>query len=77
MPMITNTVDCLEKKLAETETKLAKLRNFRADVGSKIIVEDAWRRYLEQQIQTLRAMQIKPTNPLSVQKCTQGDAIWK
>lgn len=81
MPMnskIENTLECLEKKLAETQKKLAELRNFRADAGSKILVEDAWQRYLVYQISTLRALQsvnpanlVNPTTQTSVQKCTQ------
>lgn len=69
--MIENTVECLEKKLSESEEKLRNLRNFQKELGSKIIVEDAWRRYLRDQL-----VRLKSANSNSVQNCTQEDAKW-
>jgi hypothetical protein len=34
---------------------LKELRNLREEVGSKIIVENAWIRYLEEQIEVLKS----------------------
>jgi len=51
--MIENTVDGLTDRLIKTKENLQKLRNLRSEIGSKIIVEEAWARYLESQIAKL------------------------
>ena len=51
---IENTVESLSDRLEKSREKLKKLRNFREEVGSKIIVENAWIRYLEEQIEVLK-----------------------
>lgn len=51
---IENTVDNLSSRLQKSREKLKELRNLREEVGSKIIVENAWIRYLEEQIEVLK-----------------------
>lgn len=54
MAKIENTVESLTSQLEKTKENLEKLRNLRKDAGSKILVEEAWRRYLEEQIKNLK-----------------------
>jgi hypothetical protein len=54
MAKIENTVESLTNQLEKTKENLEKLRNLRKDAGSKILVEEAWRRYLEAQIKNLK-----------------------
>jgi hypothetical protein len=54
MSRIENTVENLSAQLQKTTENLKKLRNLRDEIGSKIIVEESWRRYLEEQIGRLR-----------------------
>ena len=56
MSRIGNTVEDLSSRLAKTTENLKKLRNLRAEIGSKIIAEEAWRRYLEDQIDRLKRL---------------------
>lgn len=51
---IENTVESLSNRLQKSREKLKELRNLREEVGSKIIVENAWIRYLEEQIEVLK-----------------------
>ena len=51
---IDNTVESLSNRLQRSREKLKELRNLREEVGSKIIVENAWIRYLEEQIEVLK-----------------------
>jgi hypothetical protein len=50
MTKIENTVESLTSQLEKTKENLKKLRNLRKEAGSKILVEESWRRYLEEQI---------------------------
>ena len=52
---IENTVENLSNRLQKSREKLKELRNLREEVGSKIIVENAWIRYLEEQIEVLKS----------------------
>lgn len=54
--MIENTVESLSERLEKSREKLAKLRNLREEIGSNILVESAWVRYLEEQIARLKKM---------------------
>lgn len=54
MAKIENTIESLSDQLEKTRENLEKLRNFRREVESKIIAEEAWRRYLEMQIGRLK-----------------------
>ena len=54
MAKIENTVESLTNQLEKTKENLEKLRNLRKEAGSKILVEEAWRRYLEAQIKNLK-----------------------
>lgn len=56
MSKIENTVESLSDRLEKSREKLAKLRNLREEVGSNILVETAWIRYLEEQIARLKGM---------------------
>jgi hypothetical protein len=51
---IEDNVDSLSDRLQKSRKKLKELRNLRSEIGSKIIVEDAWIRYLEDQIERLK-----------------------
>lgn len=55
--MIDNTVESLTKRLKESEKKIKDLRNLRADIESKLIVENAWQRYIRDQINVLKTVQ--------------------
>ena len=52
--MIENTIEGLTKKLQESEKKLKDLRNLKSEIESKLIVENAWQRYIRDQIAMLR-----------------------
>lgn len=52
--MIENTVSSLTKKLKESEKKLRDLRNLKSEIESKLIVENAWQRYIRDQIAMLK-----------------------
>ena len=54
MTKIENTVESLTSQLEKTRGNLEKLRNLRKEAGSKILVEESWRRYLEEQIKNLK-----------------------
>jgi hypothetical protein len=54
MSKIENTVEALTARLQKSTEKSKELRNLRAEIGSKILVEDAWIRYLEHQIEVLK-----------------------
>ena len=54
MTKIENTVESLTNQLEKTRGNLEKLRNLRKEAGSKILVEESWRRYLEEQIKNLK-----------------------
>ena len=54
MAKIENTVESLTSQLEKTKENLEKLRNLRKEAGSKILVEESWRRYLEEQIKNLK-----------------------
>ena len=54
MTKIENTVESLTSQLEKTRENLEKLRNLRKEAGSKILVEESWRRYLEEQIKNLK-----------------------
>ena len=54
MAKIENTVESLTNQLEKTRGNLEKLRNLRKEAGSKILVEESWRRYLEEQIKNLK-----------------------
>lgn len=54
MAKIENTVESLTSQLEKTRENLEKLRNLRKEAGSKILVEESWRRYLEEQIKNLK-----------------------
>ena len=54
MTKIENTVESLTSQLEKTKENLEKLRNLRKEAGSKILVEESWRRYLEAQIKNLK-----------------------
>jgi hypothetical protein len=54
--MIENTVESLSDRLEKSREKLKKLRNLRDEIGSNILVEAAWVRYLEEQIARLKGM---------------------
>jgi hypothetical protein len=56
MSRIDNTVESLTDSLNKSVENLQKLRNLRSEIGSKIIVEESWRRYLESQIDRLKRM---------------------
>ena len=56
MGKVENTVEDLSSRLAKTTENLKKLRNLRDEIGSKIIAEEAWRRYLEDQIDRLKRL---------------------
>jgi len=58
--MIENTVESLTKKLKDSEEKLKQLRNLRLELESKILVENAWSRYIRDQIVVLK--QVKSTS---------------
>ena len=53
MNRIENTVENLTDRLNKSVENLQKLRNLRSEIGSKILVEEAWSRYLESQIAKL------------------------
>jgi len=53
MSATENTINNLTDRLTKTRENLQKLRNLRSEIGSKIIVEEAWSRYLESQIAKL------------------------
>jgi len=58
--MIENNINSLTQKLRESDEKIKNLRNLRADIESKLIVENAWQRYIRDQIAVLK--QVKPTS---------------
>jgi len=51
--MIENTVESLTKRLKESEQKLKDLRNLKSEIESKLLVENAWQRYIRDQIKNL------------------------
>ena len=51
--MIENTIEGLTKKLRESEKKLKDLRNLKLETESKLLVENAWQRYIRDQIKNL------------------------
>jgi hypothetical protein len=55
--MIENNIDSLTKKLRESEQKLKELRNLKTDIESKLIVENAWQRYIRDQIAVLKRVE--------------------
>jgi len=55
--MIENTVESLTKKLKDSEEKLKQLRNLRLELESKILVENAWTRYIRDQIEVLKRIE--------------------
>jgi polysaccharide deacetylase 2 family uncharacterized protein YibQ len=55
---IEDNVDNLSDRLQKSRKKLKELRNLRNEIGSKIIVEDAWIRYLESQIKRLKVSSV-------------------
>lgn len=57
MTMIDNTVESLTKKLKESEKKLRDLRNLKLETESKILVENAWLRYIRDQIAVLKQVE--------------------
>ena len=58
--MIENNINSLTQKLRESDEKIKNLRNLRADIESKLIVENAWSRYIRDQIVVLK--QVKSTS---------------
>ena len=54
---IDNTVESLTKKLKESEKKLRDLRNLKLETESKILVENAWLRYIRDQIEVLKRVE--------------------
>ena len=52
--MIENTIEGLTKKLRESEQKLKDLRNLKSEIESKLIVENAWQRYIRDHIERLK-----------------------
>ena len=58
--MIENTVESLTKRLKESEKKLKERRNLKLETESKILVENAWSRYIRDQIVVLK--QVKSTS---------------
>jgi len=55
--MIENTVESLTKRLKESEKKLKELRNLKLETESKILVENAWLRYIRDQIEVLKRVE--------------------
>jgi hypothetical protein len=55
--MIENTVESLTKRLKESEKKLKELRNLKLETESKILVENAWLRYIRDQIEVLKKVE--------------------
>ena len=55
-----NTVESLTQKVYESEQKIKDLRNLRKDIESKLLVENAWLRYIRDQIAVLK--QVKSTS---------------
>lgn len=49
-----NTVESLTQKVYESEQKIKNLRNLRKDIESKLLVENAWLRYIRDQIAVLK-----------------------
>lgn len=60
MTMIENNINSLSQKLRESDDKIKNLRNLRTDIESKLIVENAWSRYIRDQIVVLK--QVKSTS---------------
>jgi len=60
MTMIENNINSLSQKLRESDEKIKNLRNLRTDIESKLIVENAWSRYIRDQIVVLK--QVKSTS---------------
>ncbi len=52
--MIENTIEGLTKKLRESEQKLQELRNLKLETESKLLVENAWQRYIRDHIERLK-----------------------
>ena len=52
--MIENTIEGLTKKLRESEKKLKDLRNLKLETESKLLVENAWQRYIRDHIERLK-----------------------
>ncbi len=52
--MIENTIEGLTKKLRESEQKLKDLRNLKLETESKLLVENAWQRYIRDHIERLK-----------------------
>jgi hypothetical protein len=55
--MIENTIEGLTKKLRESEKKLKELRNLKLETESKLLVENAWQRYIRDQIAMLKQVE--------------------
>jgi trans-aconitate methyltransferase len=55
--MIENNIDSLTKKLRESEQKLKDLRNLKLETESKLLVENAWQRYIRDQIAMLKRVE--------------------
>ena len=55
--MIENTIEGLTKKLRESEKKLKDLRNLKLETESKLLVENAWQRYIRDQIAMLKQVE--------------------
>jgi hypothetical protein len=58
--MIENNIESLTQKVYESEQKIKNLRNLRKDIESKLLVENAWQRYIRDQIAVLK--QVESTN---------------
>jgi phage anti-repressor protein len=52
--MIDNTIEGLTNKLRESEKKLKDLRNLKLELESKLLVENAWQRYIRDHIERLK-----------------------
>lgn len=52
-----NTVESLTQKVYESEQKIKNLRNLRKDIESKLLVENAWLRYIRDQIAVLKQVE--------------------
>ena len=52
-----NTIESLTQKMYESEQKIKNLRNLRKDIESKLLVENAWLRYIRDQIAVLKQVE--------------------
>lgn len=69
--MIEDNLPSLTAELNKSKEKLKKLRNLRAEIGSKYIAEDAWRRYLEDRIHKLEQVEVTSNLINTVANATQ------